>query len=100
VSRRATEIGVRMALGARRGDILRLVLQETALLLAIGVTAGAALAIAGGHTASSLLFRVRPDDPLTLLGSIVILSVVALAASYIPARRATRIEPVMALRAE
>ena len=100
VSRRAREIGVRMALGARQGDILRLVLRETALLLAIGVTAGAALAIAGGRTASSLLYRVRPDDPLTLIGSIVILSIVALLASYIPARRATRIEPVIALRAD
>jgi predicted permease len=100
VTRRSTEIGVRMALGARAGDILRLVLRETALLLAIGVGVGAGLAIAGGQTASSLLFRVRPYDPITLLASIALLAIVAFAASYLPARRATRIEPVVALRTD
>lgn len=100
VTRRSVEIGVRMALGARRGDILRLVLRETALLLGIGVAAGAGLAIAGGRTAGSLLFRVRPYDPITLMASILLLAAVALAASYLPARRAVRIEPVVALRAD
>jgi putative ABC transport system permease protein len=100
VTRRSTEIGVRMALGASRTNILRLVLRETGVLLAIGVAVGAAVAMAGGQTASSLLFRVRPYDPLTLIASVLILSAVALAASYGPARRATRIEPVVALRAE
>jgi predicted permease len=100
VTRRSTEIGVRMALGARGSDILRLILRETALLLAIGVAVGAGLAIAGGQTASSLLFRVRPYDPITLFASIALLAAVAFAASYLPARRATRIEPVVALRAD
>jgi predicted permease len=100
VTRRSTEIGVRMALGATGRDILRLILQEMALLLALGLGVGVALAIAGGQTASSLLFRVRPYDPATLIASIALLAVVALAASYLPARRATRIEPVAALRAE
>jgi len=100
VTRRSTEIGVRMALGARAGDILRLILRETALLLAIGAGVGVGLAIAGGQTASSLLFRVRPYDPITLLASIALLATVAFGASYLPARRATRIEPVVALRAE
>jgi putative ABC transport system permease protein len=100
VTRRSTEIGVRMALGARAGDILRLILRETALLLAIGAGVGVGLAIAGGQTASSLLFRVRPYDPITLLASIALLAAVAFGASYLPARRATRIEPVVALRAE
>ncbi|HVH54633.1 MAG TPA: ABC transporter permease [Vicinamibacterales bacterium] len=100
VTRRSTEIGVRMALGASRANILRLVLRETGVLLAVGVAVGAAVAMAGGQTASSLLFRVRPYDPLTLIASIVILSAIALAASYVPARRATCIEPVVALRAE
>jgi len=100
VTRRSTEIGVRMALGARAGDILRLVLRETAWLLAVGVGAGAGLAIAGGQTASSLLFRVRPYDPFTLLTSIGLLAAVAFAASYVPARRATHIEPVAALRTD
>ena len=70
------------------------------MLLAIGVAVGAGLAIAGGHTASSLLFRVRPYDPITLVASIALLAAVAFAASYLPARRATRIEPVVALRAD
>lgn len=100
VTRRSTEIGVRMALGACAGDILRLILRETALLLAIGVGVGVGLAIAGGHTASSLLFRVRPYDPITLLASIALLAAVAFGASYLPARRATRIEPVVALRTD
>ena len=100
VARRSTEIGVRMALGARGGDILRLILRETAFLLAIGVGVGVGLAIAGGHTASSLLFRVRPYDPITLLASIALLAAVAFGASYLPARRATRIEPVLALRTD
>ena len=100
VTRRSTEIGVRMALGARGGDIVRLVLREMALLLMIGIGCGAALAIALGQTASSLLFRVRPYDPITLVASIAALAAVAFAASYLPARRATRIDPVVALRAE
>ena len=100
VTRRWTEIGVRMALGATRRDILRLVLRETGVLLAVGAIAGAAIAIAGGYTAASLLFRVRPYDPATLGASIAALSLIAFAASYLPARRATKIEPVVALRAE
>jgi putative ABC transport system permease protein len=100
VTRRSTEIGVRMALGARGGDILRLILGETTLLLAIGAGVGAGLAIAGGRTASSLLFRVRPYDPLALLASLALLGLVAFAASYLPARRATRIDPVVALRTD
>jgi putative ABC transport system permease protein len=91
---------VRMALGASRANILRLVLRESGVLLAVGIAVGAAAAMAGGQTASSLLFRVRPYDPLTLIAAIIILSAIALAASYVPARRATRIEPVVALRAE
>jgi ABC-type antimicrobial peptide transport system permease subunit len=100
VTRRTTEIGVRMALGAKRGDILRLIMRETGTLLAIGAVVGAALAIAGGQAAASLLFRVRPYDPAALVGAVVLLSAIALGASYLPARRATRIEPVAALRAE
>lgn len=100
VSRRSTEIGVRLALGATRGSIMRLVLREAGVLLAFGAPLGAALALAGGRTASSLLFRVRPHDPWTLIAALVVLSAVALAASYLPARRAARIEPVVALRAE
>jgi putative ABC transport system permease protein len=100
VTRRSTEIGVRVALGASRASILRLVLRETGVLLVLGVALGAAVAMVGGRAAASLLFRVHPYDPVTLIASIVILSAVALAASYVPARRAARIEPVAALRVE
>ena len=100
VTRRTAEIGVRMALGASRGHIVRLVLGETSLLLAIGIAAGAALALAGARTAASLLYRVEPHDPLTLIAAGVLLSGIALAASFLPARRAARIEPVAALRTD
>jgi len=100
VARRSMEIGVRIALGATRRDIRRLVLRETAVLLAIGAAVGCALALAAGPAAASLLFRVRPYDPAALGGAVGILAIVALIASYLPARRATRIEPVAALRVE
>jgi predicted permease len=100
VTRRLTEIGVRIALGATRRDIVRLVLGETAVLLGVGVAAGCALALAAGPAAASLLFRVTPYDPAALAGAVAALAVVALLASYVPARRAARIEPVVALRVE
>jgi putative ABC transport system permease protein len=100
VTRRSCELAIRMALGASRRDILKLVLRETAVLLSIGAVAGTGLAIAGGQFASTLLFRVRPYDPVTLLTAVAVLSTIAFAASYLPARRATRIEPVGALRAD
>jgi predicted permease len=100
VTRRTSEIGLRIALGAARGDILRLILRETGLLLGPGVALGAGLAIAGGLAASSLLFRVTPYDPITLLAAAGLLSAIAVAASWVPARRAARIEPVVALRAD
>jgi ABC-type antimicrobial peptide transport system permease subunit len=100
VARRSTEIGVRIALGATGGDVLRLVLRETAALVAIGATAGCGLALAAGPAAASLLFRVTPYDPVALAGAVGVLAIVALLASYVPARRAARIDPVVALRAE
>jgi putative ABC transport system permease protein len=100
VTRRSTEIGVRMALGATGRDILRLVLRETAFLLGVGAAAGCVLALAAGPAAASLLFHVAPYDPAALAGAVVTLSMIALAASYVPARRATRIEPVVALRTD
>jgi predicted permease len=100
VARRTQEIGVRMALGASRFDILQLVLREIGSLLAAGAVVGAVLAIVGGRIASSLLFRVRPYDPATLLMAVGLLSAFAFLAGYVPARRATRIEPIVALRTE
>ena len=100
VTRRTGEIGIRMALGATTADIRRLLLRETGRLLAIGAACGIALALAGGRTAATLLFGVTPYDPAMLAAAVGLLVVIALAASYAPARRATRIEPVRALRAE
>jgi ABC-type antimicrobial peptide transport system permease subunit len=89
-----------MALGAGRGAIARLILRETGLLLAIGAAAGVVLALAGGRAAANLLFGVRPDDPPALLLALAALAGIACLAAYAPARRATRIEPVSALRAD
>jgi len=100
VSRRTREIGLRMALGATRGAVADLVLRETAWLLAIGVGCGIALALGGGQAATTLLYGVQPNDPTTLGVSIALLALIALAASVGPARRATRIDPAVALRAE
>ena len=100
VTRRTAEIGVRMALGATRRDIARLLVGETGVLLIIGAVAGIALAVAGGRFAAALLFRVQPHDPVSLAGAVGLLALIALCASYLPARRATRIDPVVALRAD
>jgi putative ABC transport system permease protein len=100
VTRRTNEIGVRMALGAGRAAIAGLILRETAVLLAAGAVVGVLLALAGGRAAATLLFGVRPHDPGLLLLTLIALAGIALLASYAPARRATRIEPVSALRVE
>jgi ABC-type antimicrobial peptide transport system permease subunit len=100
VTRRTNEIGVRMALGAGRSAIARLILRDTGILLAIGAVFGTILAVAAGRAAATLLFGVVPYDPATLLLTLAILAGIALLGSYAPARRATRIEPVVALRTE
>jgi ABC-type antimicrobial peptide transport system permease subunit len=100
VERRRSEIGIRMALGANRANILNLILREAGLLLAIGLIVGTGLAIAVGRTAGSLLFGLKPTDPFTLAMSVLLLAVVALVASYLPAFRASRLEPMLALREE
>ena len=100
VTRRTSEIGLRMALGATPSAIARMLVRETAAQLAIGTTLGIGLALAGGRFAASLLFRVEPYDPAALAGAAALLVTIALLASYLPARRATRIEPVIALRTD
>jgi predicted permease len=100
VTRRTSEIGIRMALGATPRAIARMLLRETGWLLAVGTVCGIALALAGGRAAAALLFRVTPSDPVTLTGAAALLAAIAVLASYVPARRATRIEPVAALRAD
>jgi hypothetical protein len=100
VARRRNEIGVRIALGASRGSVIGLVLREAALLLTIGLAAGTALAVWAGQAAASLLYGLKPRDPLTLGGAVALLALVALAASYGPAWRASRLQPMDALRDE
>jgi predicted permease len=99
-SQRTQEIGVRMALGASRGDIMRLVLGRGLGLIAAGVGLGVASALSVSHLVANLLFNVSPFDPLTFIGVPLVLGVMALAASYVPAFRATRIDPAIALRAD
>jgi putative ABC transport system permease protein len=100
VARRTSEIGIRMALGATPGRVLALVMREAALLLAIGLTAGAVLTALAARTTQSLLFGLKPYDPVTLGAAVAALALVAAAASLVPARRAAGLEPMQALREE
>jgi putative ABC transport system permease protein len=100
VARRRNEIGIRMALGADRMKVVKLILREAGLLLAAGLVVGTALALAAGAAARKLLFGLEPNDPSTLAMAIACLAVVAVAASYLPARRASRLDPMIALREE
>ena len=100
VSRRTREIGIRMALGADRGDLIQMVVRQGIALAGVGTAAGVAAAIAIGHLLSKLLFGVKPTDPITLAAVVVLLLAVALAAAFIPARRATTVDPMIALRCE
>ncbi|HEU4934284.1 MAG TPA: FtsX-like permease family protein, partial [Pyrinomonadaceae bacterium] len=100
VSQRTHEIGVRMALGARRHDIFRLVLGQGALLLAAGLAIGLGVSFICARLFSSLLFEISPTDPLTFMITPALLSVAAMLACYIPARRATKVDPLVALRSD
>jgi putative ABC transport system permease protein len=100
VVRRTNEIGIRMALGARPTAILGMVLSEAFKLLAIGLAVGAVLAIAAARAATSLLFGLKPGDPTTLIAAALALAAVAVAASLLPAQRASRMDPMVALREE
>lgn len=97
---RRNEIGIRMALGASRGNVVGIVLRQTLTLLAVGVTVGVVLALATTRSAGSLLFGLRPNDPFTFAGASLLLIGVALTASFIPAQRASRVDPMVALRYE
>jgi ABC-type antimicrobial peptide transport system permease subunit len=100
VTQRTQEIGIRMALGAQRGRVLRMIVGEAMALTAIGVAVGIAGALTLTRLMKDLLFHVAPRDPLTLVTVTATLVLVAFAASYLPGRRATRVDPAIALRAE
>lgn len=100
VSQRTQEIGVRMALGAAAGDVRMMVAREGATLAGVGVVIGLVVALAGTHVLSSMLYGVRATDSLTYTGSAVLLVLVMLVASYLPAWRASRVDPLVALRFE
>jgi predicted permease len=100
VARRTREIGIRMALGAQGGDVLRLVVKQGIALALAGVAAGISVALGVMRYLTSMLYDVHANDPVTIFAVAVLLALVALAACYIPARRATRVDPIIALRYE
>ena len=100
VARRTNEIGIRMALGAQRGDVLKQVLKESMTLVAVGVVVGLLMAFGAGRLVSSQLFGVEPTDTLTMVLAMVTMVLVAAVAGYLPARRAASVDPMAALRNE
>jgi putative ABC transport system permease protein len=100
VSQRRNELGIRMALGAQARDILKLVLGQGLKLIIIGIAIGLAAALVATRLLASLLFHVSTHDPFIFIAISIILAIVALFASYVPARRATRVDPLRALRYE
>jgi ABC-type antimicrobial peptide transport system permease subunit len=100
VGRRTREVGIRMALGAQRSDVIRMVLRESMSLVVIGALIGLGASIAATRMISSLLFGLSPTDPLTIGLAALLMLLVAALASYLPARRASRVDPMTALRVE
>ena len=100
VARRTSEIGIRIALGARRANVIALVMRETGIVLAVGLAAGGVLAFAVGRASAALLYGLKPGDPFAFLAAAAALAIIAGAATYLPASRATRVNPVTALREE
>jgi len=100
VARRTNEIGIRKALGAGHGAVFGMILRETGILLAMGLVAGIALSVAGMRFIRSMLYGLAPTDPVALGAAIAVLTGVALVAAWLPAYRASRVDPLVALRHE
>ena len=100
VARRTNEIGIRMALGAQRRDVLWLVMWESMLLVAIGIVLGVSAALGAGRLVTTLLFGLAPTDELTIAAAVGLMIVVSGIAGYLPARRASRVDPMVALHYE
>jgi putative ABC transport system permease protein len=100
VSRRSNEIGIRLAMGARAGDVLKMVIAEAGLMVGIGVAIGVALGLGAAKAARTLLFGLQPTDPVTLASAMALLVSIGLLASYLPARRASKLDPMTTLRQE
>jgi ABC-type antimicrobial peptide transport system permease subunit len=100
VVQRTKEIGIRMAIGAERIDVVKMILREAGMLTVAGLIIGTGLALASAQAAKSLLYGLKPRDPLTLVMAVILLSAVATLASFLPARRASKLDPLTALRYE
>jgi predicted permease len=100
VARRTSEIGIRMALGAERGRILRIVVREALILALLGIIIGVPTALAASRLVAAMLYGLKPTDPVTILAAVGLMSAVAVLAGYLPARRASRVDPLVALRYE
>jgi ABC-type antimicrobial peptide transport system permease subunit len=100
VARRTSEIGIRMALGAQRHDVVRLVMGESMILVLAGVAIGVAIAMSAGRLVASLLFGLAATDVVTLLLALTVMLLVSAIAGYLPARRALRVDPMVALHYE
>ena len=100
VACRTREIGIRMALGARRRDVFALIMRQGALQTALAIAVGLLISLGAGRVLSQILYEVSPSDPFALFTSSVLLAAAALLACFLPAQRATRVNPITALRTE
>jgi ABC-type antimicrobial peptide transport system permease subunit len=98
VAQRTAEIGLRVALGARHHAVVRMILREAWQVVGVGLLVGIPIALASGSLLQSMLFEILPNDPLTIAGSALLLATAGTLAAYVPARRASRVDPVLALR--